>query len=53
VNPLDAAVAQVYGWDDAYGWPHTLTDDERLERLLALKLERVADTKTSEVSENL
>ncbi|MBN1581065.1 MAG: class I SAM-dependent DNA methyltransferase, partial [Anaerolineae bacterium] len=25
---------------DAYGWPHDLTDDEILERLLALNLER-------------
>ena len=25
---------------DAYGWPHTLTDDEILERLLALNLSR-------------
>jgi len=31
---LDAAVF------DAYGWPHDLTDDEILERLLALNLER-------------
>jgi type II restriction/modification system DNA methylase subunit YeeA len=33
---LDAAVL------DAYGWPHDLTDDEILERLLALNLERAA-----------
>jgi hypothetical protein len=33
---LDAAVAQ------AYGWPHNLTDDQILERLLALNLERAA-----------
>jgi type II restriction/modification system DNA methylase subunit YeeA len=31
---LDAAVF------DAYGWPHDLSDDEILERLLALNLER-------------
>jgi hypothetical protein len=37
---LDAAVAQAYGWDDAYAWPHTLTNDEILERLLTLNLER-------------
>jgi hypothetical protein len=33
---LDAAVF------DAYGWPHDLSDDEILERLLALNLERAA-----------
>lgn len=27
---------------DAYGWPHTLTDEQILERLLALNLERAA-----------
>ena len=27
---------------DAYGWPHDPTDDEILERLLALNLERAA-----------
>jgi hypothetical protein len=31
---LDAAVC------DAYGWPHDLADEEVLERLLALNLER-------------
>ena len=31
---LDAAVF------DAYGWPHDLTDEEILARLLALNLER-------------
>ena len=31
---LDAAVC------DAYGWPHDLSDEEILERLLALNLER-------------
>ena len=31
---LDAAMF------DAYGWPHELTDEEVLERLLALNLER-------------
>ncbi len=31
---LDAAVL------DAYGWPHDLSDEEILERLLALNLER-------------
>jgi hypothetical protein len=34
---LDAAVAQAYGWDDAYRWPHTLTGDEILERAAAGK----------------
>ncbi len=33
---LDAAVL------DAYGWPHDLTDDQMLERLLALNAERAA-----------
>ena len=33
---LDAAVF------DAYGWPHDLSDDEILARLLALNLERAA-----------
>ena len=33
---LDAAVL------DAYGWPHNLSDEEILERLLALNLERTA-----------
>ena len=33
---LDAAVL------DAYGWPHDLSDEEILERLLALNLERAA-----------
>ena len=28
---------------DAYGWPHDLTDDEILERLLALNLERAGE----------
>jgi len=27
---------------DAYGWPHTLTDEQILERILALNLERAA-----------
>lgn len=27
---------------DVYGWPHDLTDEEILERLLALNLERAA-----------
>jgi hypothetical protein len=31
---LDVAVL------DAYGWPHDLSDEEILERLLALNLER-------------
>ena len=34
--PLDQAVL------DAYGWPHDLTDEQILERLLALNLERAA-----------
>lgn len=29
-----------YAMRDAYGWPHILTDEEILERLLALNLER-------------
>ena len=29
---------------DAYGWPHDLTDDEILERLLALNLQRAAQS---------
>lgn len=29
---------------DAYGWPHDLTDEQILERLLALNLERAAKT---------
>ena len=35
-NQLDAAVLA------AYGWPHNLTDEQILERLLALNLERAA-----------
>ena len=35
------------GWDtavfDAYGWPHDLTDEQILERLLALNLERAGE----------
>jgi hypothetical protein len=31
---LDAAVC------DAYGWPHDLADEEMLEQLLALNMER-------------
>ncbi len=31
---------------DAYGWPHTLTDDQILERLLALNLERARQTQS-------
>jgi len=30
---------------DAYGWPHDLGDEEILERLLALNLERAATRK--------
>ena len=29
---------------DAYGWPHDITDDEILDRLLALNLERSAES---------
>ncbi len=36
---LDAAVA------DAYGWPADLTDEQILERLLALNLQRAAEEK--------
>jgi len=32
---------------DAYGWPHDLSDEELLERLLALDLERAAGANTS------
>ncbi len=32
---------------DAYGWPHHLTDEEILERLLALNLQRAAGTAVS------
>jgi hypothetical protein len=39
-NKLDNAVL------DAYDWPHDLTDDEILERLLALTLERASTTRT-------
>jgi hypothetical protein len=28
---------------NVYRWPHTLTEDEILERLLALNLERAAE----------
>jgi len=28
---------------EAYGWPHHLSDEEILERLLALNLERAGD----------
>ena len=38
-NDLDAAVF------DAYGWPASLTDDEILERLVALNHERAAEEK--------
>lgn len=31
---------------DAYGWPHTLTDEQILERLLALNLQRAAPKAT-------
>ena len=34
---LDGAAEAVF---DAYGWPHELTDEQVLERLLALNLER-------------
>jgi hypothetical protein len=36
-DDLDAAVF------DAYGWPHTLTDEEILERLVALNAERAEE----------
>lgn len=38
-DDLDAAVF------DAYGWPHDLTDDEILERLVALNAERAEEEK--------
>jgi type II restriction/modification system DNA methylase subunit YeeA len=34
---------------DAYGWPHDLSDDETLSRLLALNLERAAKQGTASV----
>jgi hypothetical protein len=37
---LDSAVA-------AYGWPADLTDEQILEKLLALNLERAAEEKTN------
>ncbi len=30
---------------DAYGWPHDISDEEILERLLSLNLERAGKTK--------
>ena len=33
---------------DAYGWPHDLTDDQILERLLTLNLERAAKQENDE-----
>jgi len=38
-DDLDAAVF------DAYGWPHDLTDEQILERLVALNAERAAEEK--------
>ncbi len=35
---------------DAYGWPHDLTDDQLLERLLALNLERSAGQQVAGVA---
>ena len=32
---------------DAYAWPHNLTDDQILERLLALNLERAREEKAT------
>lgn len=37
IEELDEAVL------DAYGWPHTVTDEEIPERLLGLNLERAGD----------
>ena len=42
-DELDAAVAS------AYGWPADLSDDEILERLLALNLERAAEERNGQV----
>ena len=39
-NKLDEAVL------DAYAWPHDLTDEEILERLLAFNLERADSQRT-------
>ena len=39
---LDDAVA------DAYGWPHDLSDEQILDRLLALNLERAAEEEATE-----
>jgi len=35
---------------DAYAWPHDLTDDEIIERLLFLNLKRARGTGTSEAT---
>ncbi|ERJ20684.1 RNA-binding region RNP-1 protein [Salinisphaera shabanensis E1L3A] len=42
-DELDAAVA------DAYGWPADLTDEQILERLLALNLERAAEERAGHI----
>ncbi|MCK6522114.1 hypothetical protein L6R49_11800 [Myxococcota bacterium] len=42
-DDLDAAVAE------AYGWPVTLTDEELLERLVALNAERAAEEAAGKV----
>lgn len=42
-NELDAAVAE------AYGWPADLSDDELLEKLLALNHERAAEERSGQV----
>ena len=43
---LDAAVA------DAYGWSHDLSDEQILDRLLALNLERAAEEENDDSTEN-
>ena len=42
VTPDDIHAALDTAVLDAYGWPHNLTDEQILERLLALNLERAA-----------
>ncbi|MCL4369874.1 MAG: hypothetical protein M1380_03055 [Chloroflexi bacterium] len=37
---------------DAYGWLHDLNDEEILERLLALNLERAAEQGTAHATED-
>lgn len=41
-QPHDQLAAAVF---DAYGWPHDLTDEQILERLVALNQERAEEEK--------